>query len=237
MSNKLIDCSCKTEIIGIINGQSYMANTYNYNKLDYIVCVNGHELKFSNGPKIKPYFSHKHLYDLYGNDMTDWHKHWQSQFENTESRYVKIMDQTKDRYADVVLSDTHIIEFQNSKISISEIKARKYDYQLHKTNIIWVINGSSDVILKYSTNGEYLIFKSNPWKYESFIDYDFVYIHINDRLCIFTPKDVGLGKMVSTKSFSEYEWIHCMNNKIFYDIRLAKFNLTIKQQGDLTVSQ
>ncbi len=223
-------CNFNSNIVAIINGKEQYANLYEYNATDTILCKNGHQLKFSNGLKKIPYFSHKNSKDLHGSDMSDWHKNWQSKFETTEIKYTKLETQIKTRYADVVLSNHYTIEFQNSKISRIEIESRKHDYNLHDTEIIWVINGSSDVKLKQSLYGEYLSFGVS-WKYDSFLLYEFVYIHINNRVCVFMPKHVGQSKMVSTKSFSEQEWIHNMNTEIFYDTPLPKFNLTIKQQG------
>ena len=217
--------------IAIVNGKQQNASSYVHEKSNRIECYNGHELKFSKGVKVKSYFSHKHSEDLHGSEMTKWHTDWQSKFEITEQKFSKKQNQVRTRYADAVLSKTNTIEFQHSKIAKHEIDARMHDYSLHGVTITWVIHGATDVTLNNSIHGEYLVFKTSPWKVESFTSYDFVYVHVKDRICAFTPRDVGPSKMVSTKSFSINQFIQNMKEGVFYDTYLPKFNLTIKQQG------
>jgi competence CoiA-like predicted nuclease len=61
--------------------------------------------------------------------MTKWHKEWQNEFNGyTESKYESEKMHKKYRRADVDLNDTHIIEFQHSRMSKEEASNRKDDY-------------------------------------------------------------------------------------------------------------
>lgn len=76
--------------------------------------------------------------------MTKWHKEWQDQFNGyTEQKHECEEMNKKYRRADVDLSDTHIIEFQHSRMSKEEVSKRKYDYAKVNKNIIWVIDGNN----------------------------------------------------------------------------------------------
>ena len=108
----------------------------------------------------------------------------------------------KYRRADVDLNDTYIIEFQHSRMSKEEASNRKDDYAKVNKNIIWVIDGNdysenqSIVVteLKHS-NRIFLEFKTDEWKYESFIDYDVIYLDINNKIYKLHPSLVR-SKMI-----------------------------------------
>ena len=173
-------------------------NTIDYEKLLKsknlfdIKCHKGHSLIFIKGNKRKHHFRHKNTDDIKINDNHSlWHKNWQSFFPYIEIQFSKKPNQIKLRRCDVKLNDNFIIEFQHSIISHEEIANRINDYKLHNINIIWVIDGCSNnndikvIILNENENDKryYLEFKSNLWKYQSFIDNsEYIFIDINNYI-------------------------------------------------------
>ncbi len=203
------------------------ADSYRHVAGNKLKCFNGHPLTFVKGIKVCSHF--RHQAEFRTTEMTEWHRLWQDRFEKTEYRFGRIKEQIRTRYADVLLDPGHTIEFQHSNIKLMEVNARKHDYGIHNIDIIWVVHGN-DIELKSSIHGEYLIF-GRSWKYESFKEYDYIYAHVGDRMCLYAPNDVGLTKMVSTRSMSIDEFIHNMNGGLFSITPIPRFNLTIKQQG------
>ena len=158
------------------------------------------EIIFCNGKKIKPYFRKLITSD---NPMTKWHKDWQKEFDGyTEQKYECDEMHKKYRRTDVDISDTHNIEFQHSRISKEEVSNRKDDYAKVNKDIIWVIDGNDyDSIssvyvteLKHS-NRIFLEFRTDEWKYESFIDYDVIYLDIDNKIYEIYPSHVK-SKMI-----------------------------------------
>jgi hypothetical protein len=177
------------------NNEYIHINKYISDNIKYkLLCNKGHELVCVNGTKKKPYFRHKNSEDVGGNPMTEWHTEWQGNFPVTEISYPKINDtQITNRRADAVLVEQNlIIEFQNSKIEEIEVNNRKHDYLLHNKNIIWVINGNNTIIVKsldYSKR-VYVEFVSDLWKYKSFINYEYIYINIDNNIYKICPTNV-----------------------------------------------
>jgi len=202
-----------------------------------LTCKNGHELICANGEIIKPYFRHKNNSDV-GSPMTEWHSNWQSEFPITEIDFKKINDnQIKDRRADVLLKDHKIVvEFQHSKIDLDEVNNRKNDYELHSKKIIWIIDGNNTISVKkldYS-NRIYLEFTSENWKYKSFINYDYIFIDINNCLYKVFPKEVKSDMIDIEPEFKREDFIKYLienNPKINQIIIPEQSNLYIKQQG------
>lgn len=201
-------------------------------------CINGHPLIFANGKKNKPHFRHKNAEDMGTEPMTEWHSEWQGNFPLTEIDFFKInIKQIKDRRADVVLSNSEYnIEFQHSHIEKIEIQNRKKDYGLHNRKILWIIHGDKTINVKYLeySNRYFLEFITDKWKYESFIDYEYIFIDIDEYIYKIFPKDVKNGMIdveppISKKKFIIYL---CENNPIIHTINLPlQCKLHIKQQG------
>jgi hypothetical protein len=201
-------------------------------------CINGHPLIFANGKKNKPHFRHKNAEDMGTEPMTEWHSEWQGNFPLTEIDFKKInIKQIKDRRADVVLSNSEYnIEFQHSHIEKIEVQNRKKDYGLHNRKILWIIHGDKTINVKYLeySNRYFLEFITDIWKYESFIDYEYIFIDIDEYIYKIFPKDVKNGMIdveppISKKKFIIYL---CENNPIIHTINLPlQCKLHIKQQG------
>ena len=202
-------------------------------------CKYGHELEFVKCNKKKSYFRHKNNCDVIGYDMSEWHKEWQKSFENIEIYYKKTNDdQYKNRRADVVLNNSeYIIEFQNSKISYEDVNKRKLDYKKHNKKIIWVINGENTIEVSIrNNNNQYLVFLDQKWKYESFIDYDYIFIDIDTKIYKINPKYIKNAMIDISKIFEKKEFIDCLKNNKFekiYENHITEYQsiLYIRQQG------
>ena len=129
------------------------------------------------------------IYDIDINDIHSiWHKQWQSYFPYIELTYIKDdIRQIKTRRADIVLPKTkYNIEIQHSKISKIEVYQRKCDYLIHNREIIWIINGSTEgslnIINDNDDDSRFIIeFNDiNKWMYESFINYEYIFIDYNN---------------------------------------------------------
>jgi len=203
-----------------------------------IKCINGHQLIFANGKKNKPHFRHKNTEDMDTQPMTEWHSEWQGNFPTTEIDFKKINNkQIKDRRADVVLTNSNYnIEFQHSHIEKIEIQNRRNDYKLHNRKILWIIHGDKTINVKYLeySNRYYLEFITDKWKYESFIDYEYIFIDIDEQIYKIFPKDVKNGMIDVEPPISKNQFIIYLNenNPIIHTINLPlQCKLHIKQQG------
>ena len=202
-----------------------------------IYCIKQHELICVNGKKRIPHFRHKNATDLDSNNpMTEWHCEWQSNFPVTEVEFKKINEsQIKNRRADAVLDDNNIIEFQHSMMLKEEVDNRINDYKLHNKNIIWIIDGNKGIQineLKYSER-VYLEFVSENWKFESFINCDYIYINITDKIYKVFPKLIKSNMLDVQIHISKEYFINCLKNGInmFDDKDPLQCKLYIKQQG------
>lgn len=217
-----------------INIDFFIQNKNNYeNKI--LKCRKEHELILVNGKTNKPHFRHKHSCDVGGNPMTEWHSEWQSYFPNTEILFPKKSTQIKDRYADVQLNDKQILEIQHSKYEKEEIDNRKFDYQLHNIEIFWLVHGDNSVdvkVLEYS-NRVYLEFKSDYWKYESFMSYEYIYIDINSTIYKVYPNNVKSHMIDVEHGKTKEEFIESLKNgtNIWNNELPMQCNLFIRQQG------
>jgi len=191
------------------------------------------ELIFADGKKISPYFRRLNIDE---NPMTDWHLEWQTHFKGYTEQQFKCDGMIKKfRRTDVDLNNEQNIEFQHSRIEKEKVNERMYDHKLNKKDIIWIINGNNTIEiteLKHS-NRVFLEFKSDPWKYQSFIDYDFIYIDINNKIYKICPKIVK-SHMIDiqnpiTKELFCNSLKKCTNP--FDNDNIYQTNIYIKQQG------
>jgi competence CoiA-like predicted nuclease len=214
---------------------SYINNIDNIN-YQYLCCGNGHELICANGPKNKPHFRHKNPNDVGGRPMSDWHSEWQSQFPITEIEFNKISDQQiKSRRTDALLNDTTVLEFQHSLISRDDVNNRNNDYKLHNKNVIWIIDGNKGINVRELSYSKrvYLEFISDVWKFENFIDCEFIYIDIQDAIYKVFPHLIksnmtDVQQPISKELFIDY-LLH--NRSLFTEPEPSQCKLFIKQQG------
>lgn len=171
----------------------------------FLVCKNGHSLVKVKSEKKKCHFRHLRRSDVGGEPMTEWHASWQGCFVNTEIRHSKLEGSYKNRCADV-LEGNNVIEFQHSPISPTEVQERQHDYGLHGRVLNWVIDGKDTVSVDYLaySNTYLLTFKGEPWKYESFLCHDYVFVHVtignDDAIVRVRPNDVK-SNMIDVKKY------------------------------------
>jgi hypothetical protein len=197
------------------------------------------ELIFADCKKVSPYFRR-----FVDNKMTDWHAEWQSHFEGyTEKQYKCDNMNKKCRRTDVDLNNTQNIEFQHSRISKKDVEERMDDYNLKNKSVIWIIDGNGSIevteLLNTDTKRVFLEFKSDHWKYESFICYDCVYINIAEKIYKIYPKYVkshmiDICQPISKNVFCEALKKNVENFKdteIFPEEKIHQTNIYVKQQG------
>ena len=185
-----------------INTERIHINTYiseDYKNKGYIPRnEHGEELVLVNGVIRKPHFRTKVSSD---SDMSEWHKDWQSNFECTEKKFLKINDkQIKDRRADVYIQNLNRVvqivgEIQHSRIEKREVKERNDDYKLYGIRVVWVIdgniknkNGKNRITIKKQKKRIILEFKAGDWLHENFTDCDYVYYDIEGEIYKVNPK-------------------------------------------------
>lgn len=180
------------------------------NKSKFLVCENGHELIKCESDDIKCYFRHKNP-----NDLSSWHAEWQNRFDNTEISFSKMDGGLSGRRADAVIDDI-VIEFQHSYISPDEVEQRKSDYALHNKTINWVIDCNEKVLVKkLEISNRFIIqFRSNHWKYLSFLSHDYIYLNIGDKIFRISPKSVK-SHMIDVNEYKLVDdFVESIKNKI-----------------------
>jgi len=204
-------------------------------------CKNGHVLVYCKGSKNRAFFRHKNNDDVNRHpEMSEWHCKWQGEFKDTEVDFNIINEkQSKNRRADVVLSDKYILEVQHSNIAYSEIICRANDYKLHNKELIWIVDGNTeDVELTMKRNNTYLIVFKSVWKYKSFIQsYEFLLLDINEKIfkipirhvknnCIRVNSFIPMNKIVNVLTNTpENIW------SLWKDDNFDSSKLTIIQKG------
>ena len=182
------------------------------------VCIqHKHELVAVRSTKRRSYFRHKNAEDVGGCPMTLWHAQWQGNFEVIEKIFRCQSGQTKERRADIVIPlFNRVVEIQHSFIEKSEIIERCDDYKLHNHSVVWIIDGSSGIELKTTTDGrQILFFRTDHWRYENFksihtvfYDIDNLIYKVNPSLikshmidiCQPKPKDQFIGMLQTDSS-------------------------------------
>ena len=122
-----------------------------------------------------------------------WHTTWQSKFDAAEVRFCKTDGCTSARRADaVVCGGSLVVEFQHSWITRAEVDARNHDYGCHGKQVMWVVDGNTDVRVTHLENADAYLFAFHDadWKYSSFLACDRVYVHVGEHVHRFAPRDV-----------------------------------------------
>lgn len=201
-----------------------------------IKCCDNHDLTFCNGTIKKPYFRHSCHEDYYKCSKTQWHLDWQQQFDSntTEICFNKLNNQIKDRRADIYLKEHNVIvELQHSQITINEIRERKHDYNIHNLEILWIIDGNKNINVKKNNTRIYLEFISTTWKYESFIDYKYIFIDIDNYIYVIFPNLIKNNMIDVKQPYAKNDFINLLKININEIIKEIPYqcNLYIKQQG------
>jgi len=224
-----------------LNNKQYSIQHYIDNKDSLqgaeITCEHGHQLVFAHGNIVVPYFRHHNPEDTSGNPMTVWHAEWQSHFPHTEKWHKrKNSDQIKDRRADIELDDARIVEIQHSEISKEEVENRKNDYTVvHGKEVIWIIhaNGAVNINTFQQTGRVYLEFNSDYWKYESFLEYNHIYLDVDSSIYKIAPRKVKSHMIDVEPPKDKKEFITALKSglNLWTDSEPHQCSLFIKQQG------
>ena len=139
----------------------------------------------------------------------EWHTEWQSYFNDREKTIYNdnFTTLSKRRRADVLLSN-YVIEFQNSKITIEEVEARKKDWSYCGKKIIWVINGNHTCVVSPKNNGFFLItVEYSWWKAENFQCHDIVFFDIDGKIYIIEPNNIKSLVVQTSAPYSKDNFI------------------------------
>ncbi len=240
-----MNCLCNSSFISQycfindlpVNIKDFIQNKDKYTNQE-IKCSNGHLLTLVNGKIRAPHFRHKDSSGLdKTNPMTDWHAEWQGNFPVTEKTFEKLEGQIKVRRADVVLNNKQILEIQHSNYSREVILEKKNDMALHGIEVLWLIDGNYETInvkyLEYA-NRYFLEFKEKYlWKYKSFIDYEYIYIEIDEQIFKVHPNKVKCNMIDVEAPKTKNDFINSLQNNtnLWSDEEPEQCNLYIKQQG------
>jgi hypothetical protein len=186
-------------------------NNYNYNKNCDIYCENKHKLCFINSNNKRKHF--RHVINENYNNL--WHKSFQDNFDNIEVYYQKKSNSKSSRNADILLNN-NIIELQHSNITLEEVNNRNYDYGLYNLKVIWIIDGNSSITIKELNDNTYLLkFKNNLWKFESFINCEYIYLDIDDKIYKINPQNVKSNMIKVLEFIIKEEFISLLkSNKL-----------------------
>lgn len=167
-------------------------------KKKFLVCENGNKLIKYKSDKKKSHFKHKN--NEY-NNMSKWHKNWQNEFEHTEIRI-------GNRYADVI-EGNYVLEFQHSPISKELVVERNKNYKDNEKKLLWIIDGNKNLDFNKIDNNRIMIkFNSTFWKYESFLDNEFIFINKDDKMYKINPSLVK-SNMIDIKEYKyKNDFIH-----------------------------
>ena len=202
-----------------------------------IACSNDHPLTaVHKSNRSRAYFRHTYTEDIYEKEGI-WHKNWKSNFKQKEIPFNKKGTQKKDRRADVHLAKyKKVIEFQHSPISREEVNERKFDYMCHDHKIIWIIDGNN--FIKHTklehSNRIYLEFE-RLWKFESFIEYNIVYIDINEEIYRIFPQKIKSCMIDVQLPVKKKDFIKALkkneHDNLWSTDETYQSQLYIKQQG------
>lgn len=170
-----------------------------------IICENGNELVKWYSTKRRSHFYHK---SSNPQKMCEWHKEWQNNFDNKEVHI-------GNRIADVLVDDL-VLEFQHSKISKDLVNTRNKNYTDSNKQIYWIIDCcDNESVQKTDLGNRHLIyFKKDLWKYESFIDCDFIYLDFGTDIVKICPKKVVSNMIFILNINSKENFINAIKNKI-----------------------
>jgi hypothetical protein len=194
--------------------------------------LSGNILTYACGQKVSPYFRRCNPIPT---PMTEWHLGWQNNFEEHTEIIHDNVGQIKSRRADVDLNENAVIEFQYSPISQKEVDERAHDYALCGKKIIWIVYGDNTIIVSNLTHSQrvFLEFTGEPWKYNAFVNTDFIYIDIESKLYKVYPIKVKSSMIDVSNPILKTEFIQKIkkNEELFEGYDVPQTRLYVKQMG------
>lgn len=203
-----------------------------------ILCNNRHPMKIITVNN-NNYFIHNSNIDMCKYHITNWHCKWQSNFDCVEYLVEKILNQIKDRYADIFLKSYNlVIELQHTLISLEEVTNRNHDYNIHNIKVLWIIDGNDKNIIINKLewcNRIYIEFtKENKWIYKNFLCNDIIYIDINNYIYAIPPNDIKSDMIDIDQPYDKdifIDMLKCNNKNIYLTSNIEQCTLYLKQQG------
>lgn len=195
----------------------------------YIVCSNNQPLKSYNSEQRKSHFAHiKHNDEV---KIGMWHTSWTALCKvnniDTECKLIS------NNIADAKINNI-TLEFQHSYIRINYANERSQKHKDSGYNIMWLIDCTDDTLELFQCGKIYLMkFITNNWKYKTFIDMEYIYLHHDDNIFRIKPSEV-ISEMIYVNNYmSVKNFIKSLkSNKIkWQNYDIPQCNLYIKQMG------
>ena len=198
----------------VVNGDIINIRNYN-NNLGQCFCVEyGHKLIPVRG-KNKWYFRHSLSNDL-NNHRRDI---WKSEWEKYNISCLRLQ-------STFISKDDVNIQKENQENQNSE------ENKQEKQELIWIIYVENDVRVKKNNKGIYLEFVENHWKYQSFMNCSFVFLHIKNKIYCICPAMVKSHMIDVVEPISKYYFIRLLKKGVVLDYEhISQSTLYIKQQG------
>ena len=156
----------------------------------FLVCKSGNELIKYESNERKNHF--KHNIENY-HEMSEWHKNWQNEFKYTE---IKIGNNRAD-----VVEGEYVLEFQYSMISKDLVNSRNENYKNNNKKLLWIIDGNENLDIKEIDNHRIMLkFSNQLWKYESFLESEFIFINKDEKIFKINPSLVK-SNMIDIKEY------------------------------------
>ena len=218
LNNKNDELSNKINITEYLSNKDLQKEIKDEKK--YLVCKNNHELiKYESLIK-KSHFKHKKY-----NGMTDWHKEWQSNFNQIE---ILIGNNIAD-----VLIGNNIIEFQHSYISEEDVENRKINATNYNKTLNWVIDCNNTIEVNKIGNIYMIYFYNDMWKFENFLCHDYIFLNLEDKIYKINPNEVKSNMIDVIEIKTKKEFIKSMktNTNIWSEQEIPQCTLYHNQRG------
>ena len=206
--------------IAYVDGSPIPIEYYDINRIAY--CKHGHLLCGVQGQHNKWHFRHVNSTDVYA-PLSEWHAEWQRLFDQTEIWFELLEGQHSRRRADI-LEGKYVVEIQHSTIQKEEVDSRNHDYSLHGKQVVWVVDGTNCMV-----HGDVLTIDS-IWKYDSFLNCEFIYINIADTLYKVHPSTIK-SLTVHVIPITKSRWIDSVKQQCLQDSVPLQHTIYLKQQG------
>lgn len=190
------------------------------NKSRYLICENGKELIKCEPNGKKPHFKHK--VDTLNNEMSEWHKNWQSQFDVTEKHI-------GNRWADAVCGK-YVLEFQHSKISKKLVDIRTKNYNDNGYEVLWIVDGNNGKVFVENFSSGLLIKFNADWIFESFINCNHVYLDYEDKILEINSKYVKGNYLVIHNQKTMCEFLREIEEQIMKSEQICEYTGKIYQR-------
>lgn len=177
-------------------------------KLIKLVCQKENELTTYISYTKKTHFRHINC-NPNPTPMTIWHQNWQKNFDE-KHREIRVGN----RRADVLIGN-FALEFQHSRIPKNNITDRTNNYVTKNKNVYWILECNKCIDVEQTVMGHYFIyFNTHLWKFENFIDNDYIFLDHEDKIYKIKPKNVKSCMITVGEYKTKQEFIDSIKNGI-----------------------